>query len=122
MVQIDFGVLVEIQGLDKLRAGMQNHAIGKIRYSNGRIGWLLYLKQSLRGDDSLRASLQEGSFMTSKLRDDDGHYDANAFIAEYKSANPLFPHQSTGDQFFDEAQFECTRTVGYSVAYHTLCK
>lgn len=122
MVQIDFGVLIEMQGLDKLRSGQQSHALGKIRYSNGRIGWLLYLKQSLRGDYSLRASLDDGLFATSKLRDDCRHYDDGVFVAEYKSSNPLFPHQSTGDQFFDEDQFECTRTVGYNVAYHTLCR
>jgi hypothetical protein len=52
---------------------------------------------------------------------DSAQYDAGAYIAEYKNRNPDFPHQSTGDQFFDEGQFECTRAVGYNVAYRTLC-
>jgi len=121
MAQIDFGIIVEMTGLDALRAGEQHHAIGKIRYSGGRVGWLLYLKQSLRGDDSLRATLDLSSYGSSKRRDDSRQYDAGAYIAEYKSRNLDFPHQSTGDQFFDEAQFECTRAVGYNVAYRTLC-
>jgi len=122
MAQIDFGILIEMQGLDQLRAGEQSYAIGRIRYSDGRIGWLLYLKQSLPGDDSLRASLDETAYWSNKRRDDCSRYDAGVFIAEYKGANPDFPHQTTNDQFFDETQFECTRAVGYNVAYHTLCR
>lgn len=121
MAQIDFGIIVEMEGLDALRAGDRSHAIGKIRYSNGRVGWLLYLKQSLGGDDSLRATLGDALYQSSSKRSDCRRYDAGAYVAEYKSRNADFPHQSTGDQFFDEAQFECTRAVGYSVAYRTLC-
>lgn len=122
MAQIDFGIIVEMNGLDALRAGKQNHAVGKIRYSGGRVGWLLYLKQSLRGDASLRATLDPARLNLSTHLTDCSLYDAGAYIAEYKSRNPDFPHQSTGDQFFDEAQFECTRAVGYNAAYRSLCK
>jgi hypothetical protein len=122
MAQTDFGTIVKMEGLDAIRAGEQNHAIGRIRYPDDRIGWLLYLKQSLRGDDSLTATLDAGRYASSKLRDDSRRYDDNAYIAEYKGRMPDFPHQSTGDQFFDEAQFESTRAVGYSVAYRTLCQ
>lgn len=34
-------------------------------------------------------------------------------VASYKSANAEFPHESTTDQFFDEAQFEAYRELGY---------
>ncbi|MBO6893960.1 MAG: patatin-like phospholipase family protein [Roseibium sp.] len=34
----------------------------------------------------------------------------------YKGANPDFPDQSTGDQFFDEEQFEAYRELGYRIA------
>jgi Patatin-like phospholipase len=34
----------------------------------------------------------------------------------YKGAEPNFPNQSTGDQFFDEEQFEAYREVGYRIA------
>jgi hypothetical protein len=36
-------------------------------------------------------------------------------IYGYKSANKDFPDQSTGDQFFDEAQFEAYRELGYQI-------
>ncbi|MEP3279868.1 MAG: patatin-like phospholipase family protein [Stappiaceae bacterium] len=34
----------------------------------------------------------------------------------YKGANPDFPDQSTGDQFFDDEQFEAYRELGYRIA------
>jgi hypothetical protein len=34
----------------------------------------------------------------------------------YKGKNPAFPDQSTGDQFFDEDQFEAYRELGYRIA------
>lgn len=34
-------------------------------------------------------------------------------IREYKMSNPEFPQESTGDQFFNEAQFESYRKLGY---------
>ena len=34
----------------------------------------------------------------------------------YKGKNPDFPDQSTGDQFFDEDQFEAYRELGYRIA------
>ena len=121
MVQIDFGIIVEMTGLDAIRAGKQNHALGRIRYADGRVGWLLYLKQSLRGDATLRATLEPERYAGSDKVVDDSRFDAGAYIAEYKSRHADFPHQSTADQFFDEAQFECTRAVGYNAVYRTLC-
>jgi hypothetical protein len=37
-------------------------------------------------------------------------------ILAYKGRNPEFPDQSTGDQFFDEEQFEAYRGLGYAIA------
>jgi len=33
-------------------------------------------------------------------------------VAGYQAAHPDFPHQTTADQFFDEAQFEAYRALG----------
>lgn len=33
-------------------------------------------------------------------------------IRQYAKANPGFPHQTTADLFFDEAQFESCRHLG----------
>ena len=37
-------------------------------------------------------------------------------VLQYAARNPDFPHQSTLDQFFDEAQFECYRALGHHTA------
>ncbi len=37
-------------------------------------------------------------------------------IASYAAQNPPFPHQTTIDQFFDEAQWESYRRLGYEMA------
>jgi hypothetical protein len=66
-------------------------AVGRIRYScvdaGAPDGVLLYIKPAVYGREP---------------RD----------ILEYKESFPSFPHQSTGDQFFDEPQFESYRALG----------
>ena len=39
-------------------------------------------------------------------------------VLEYAHQNPVFPHQSTGDQFFSEDQFESYRQLGYYAGNH----
>lgn len=53
-------------------------------------GWLLYLKSSLTGDEP-------------------------SDVVEYRSRCPKFPHESTGDQFFSESQFESYRRLGLHI-------
>jgi Patatin-like phospholipase len=43
-------------------------------------------------------------------------------IYGYKRANPNFPDQTTADQFFDEAQFEAYRELGYSTGRYIFDK
>lgn len=54
-------------------------------------GLLLYLKLSVTGNEP-------------------------AFIQAYRRNEPIFPHQTTMDQFFDETQFEAYRQLGVHVA------
>ncbi len=63
-------------------------AVGVITYPGGNQGLLLYVKASLSGDES-------------------------DYILNYKMRNPSFPHESTGDQFFSEEQFENYRALGF---------
>lgn len=98
---IDFGVTIDIN-LDALRIGPNGnspscYALGDIAYSplaekggakeNDNWGVLLYIKPSL-----LRNIPED--------------------IRQYAKTNEDFPHQTTGDQFFDEAQFESYRHLG----------
>ena len=43
-------------------------------------------------------------------------------VRHYADANPLFPHESTADQFFSEAQFEAYRLLGGALARRTLAR
>ena len=44
------------------------------------------------------------------------HDDSPADVLAYQKARPLFPNDSTGDQFYDVEQFEAYRALGASVA------
>jgi hypothetical protein len=63
-------------------------AIGRIAYADGSMGILVYFKASLSGDEK-------------------------DYILDYKLRNLQFPHETTGDQFFSEEQFEMYRALGF---------
>jgi Patatin-like phospholipase len=65
-------------------------AIGKIIYDNGGMGIVLYIKSSVTGDE-------------------------NDYVREYNRRNSIFPHETTGDQFFSEEQFEVYRALGFHI-------
>jgi len=67
-------------------------AVGKIIYEDETEGTLVYFKASVTGDE----------------RD---------YILDYKARNPDFPHETTGDQFFSEEQFEMYRALGFHLVY-----
>jgi hypothetical protein len=102
-IGIDLGVEVKMKELGKLKkrpaegsvgAGSPYHAIGEIDYpaadGGGEKGYVLYIKPGYHGDES-------------------------ADICAYAMANKEFPHQSTGDQFFSESQFESYRKLGFEI-------
>lgn len=100
MCRNDFGVRINIDTahLEPKGEPALSHwhcAIGSIRYDDvdeDQIpGILVYLKLSLTGDEPTD-------------------------VQNYASSHPGFPHESTVDQFFDEAQFESYRALGYHVA------
>jgi hypothetical protein len=104
---IDMGIDIDID-MTMLRSdretGMsRSHcAVGLIRYprnANGHrpVGYLVYLKNSLTGDEPEP-------------------------VLNYKSTHPAFPHESTADQFFDDAQFESYRALGVHIAEHAFAQ
>ncbi len=70
-------------------------AIGTIDYDGGATGFLLYIKASLTGDE-------------------------NDYVRDYARRFEQFPHESTGDQFFSEEQFETYRALGFHIAIRLL--
>ena len=82
-----------LHGLGRQSVASGPHAaIGTIDYGEGRIGTIFYLKASLSGDE-------------------------NDYIRDYARRYPLFPHETTGDQFFSEEQFEVYRALGFHIAH-----
>jgi hypothetical protein len=59
------------------------------------VGYLIYLKNSMTGDEP-------------------------ETVLNYKSGHPKFPHETTVDQFFDDAQFESYRALGVHIVEHSL--
>lgn len=85
----------QIARCDEQRFNHAHCAVGKLFYTRtGEEGYILYLKLSVTGDE-------------------------NRDILQYRADQPLFPHQSTGDQFFSESQFESYRRLGEHVGAQT---
>ncbi|MFL5357700.1 hypothetical protein [Archangium sp.] len=95
-VREDFGVEIRID-LSPLRAdgesglAHQPIVVGDIEYPDGDTGVLLLLKPTLTGNEP-------------------------PDITQYRARNADFPHETTGDQFYDEAQWEAYRRLGEHVA------
>jgi hypothetical protein len=100
LAAIDLGVRIDID-LDDLRLNAQGLSRSHFRFcrilypESGRgsrdlVGYLLYLKLSLTGNEG-------------------------EFIRRYRLDQPIFPHHSTADQLFTETQFEAYRSLGEHV-------
>lgn len=96
--RIDFNAEIEIdtsqiRKIDEKGRSAAHCAVGRIQYHNPDAeGYLVYLKASLTGDE-------------------------DSDILQYKAQNSAFPHESTGDQFFTESQFESYRFLGDHIAH-----
>lgn len=88
------------------KAPAHGHAVvGKISYpalfeakrqvAPEKEGILVYIKASVTGDES-------------------------TYVLDYEKRYPSFPHESTGDQFFSEEQFEAYRALGFHAMSHGL--
>src|SRR5690606_15737192 len=93
-IREDFGIEIELD-TGPLMPGpggyaSQHAVIGTIHYDGAEgadKGTILYFKPVLVGEEP-------------------------SDVQEYHDVNPKFPHESTGDQFYDEAQWESYRRLG----------
>ena len=101
-VREDFGVEIELD-ISALRPGdnglaKQHAVVGTIHY-NGITGMdkgtIIFFKPTLTGDEP-------------------------PDILQYRTRNRAFPHESTGDQFYDEPQWESYRRLGEHAALSAL--
>jgi hypothetical protein len=96
----DFGVEIDL-GIDLLKPDAATHlshshcVVGTIQYPDqAASGYLVYMKASIVGDEP-------------------------EDVLQYRVKCPVFPHQSTGDQWFTESQFESYRRLGLHIAETT---
>ena len=69
--------------------------LGTIDYGSYEEGLILYVKSSLSGDET-------------------------DYVRDYARRSPTFPHETTGDQFFSEEQFEVYRALGFHIMQRAL--
>jgi hypothetical protein len=98
MCEVDFGCQISID-VDDLRPSpdgtgwsKRRFAVGDITYDDGSTGILIYIKASMSGGE-------------------------DTSVRQYKSSHPEFPHESTGDQFYGEDQFESYRHLGRDIGF-----
>ena len=96
MCRTDFNahIDIDVESIRRAKASGSSRAhcaVGRITYANGSRGYLIYLKSSLTGDEDVD-------------------------VQQYHASHQEFPHESTGDQFFTEDQFESYRKLGQHIA------
>jgi hypothetical protein len=91
MCEVDFHVTIAID-VTEIHGGTKRCAVGTIHYGedDGEKGTLVYLKASMTGNEDTP-------------------------VRQYKASHPTFPHETTGDQFYGEDQFESYRELGREV-------
>ena len=98
-IRIDLGVPIEMNrfNIQSRKAGVAGRhcAVAEIQYDkvdgpHAKRGLLIYIKPSVSGDEP---------------RD----------VFNYTQTSPEFPHESTGDQWFSESQFESYRMLGQHI-------
>jgi hypothetical protein len=112
-ISLDLGVRITFSGIEDLETQASDkdgkrasrpieaayHAVGTIHYAaadgGGKDGVILYIKPAYHGVE-------------------------NIGIRSYAMTNRKFPHQSTGDQFFSESQFESYRALGFEITDRVL--
>jgi hypothetical protein len=112
-IAIDLGVYISFGKLRELKARSKDnsliegayYAIGEIDYKTAP-EWSSDLASGQSGD------VENGYILYIKPG---YHGTEGAGIVAYATANATFPHETTGDQFFSESQFESYRTLGFEI-------
>lgn len=98
-IDLKIPIIFSDESMARLRAKQQRFAVGRIVYSavdgpceDGRI---LYLKPMMLGEEP-------------------------PDVTSYQAAHPTFPHETTANQWFSEAQTESYRMMGFHTVMETL--
>lgn len=108
MARIDFGIEIDIN--------IEEIADRTVQPPRARKHWLLGNIRYPRTPHEPAAEYGQLLYIKSSLRRDGENSGIGADVIEYADSHPDFPHESTADQFFNEAQFESYRMLGASIA------
>jgi hypothetical protein len=106
--EIQLDITPFIKELKEARFATEHYAVGRIIYSEKhaeKLGW---------SDTSLEARTGVIVYIKPSLLKEEGELTAD--VRQYEIENEGFPQQTTVDQWFDEAQFESYRQLGYHCA------
>jgi hypothetical protein len=101
-IRIDLGVPIVFEGgsLEAVKAKKRRYAVAKIDYpaagGDGGPGRLIYIKPMVTGCEP-------------------------PDVITYAAAHPAFPHESTGNQWFNESQTESYRMLG-KITVNEMCR
>ena len=113
-VRTDFGVSIKFwkdHGIDKLKPSTEDGVLNrKVAESPFAVADVWYPPSGTDGEKKGRLYYVKSTLLA----------DLPADVIGYALANESFPDQTTADQFFDEAQFEAYRELGYVVGKRTL--
>jgi len=121
-IAIDLGVYVSFSKLYGLQTRSKDKTVIQgAYYAIGEIDYRTAPEYSPDPDqgkdvktklDSKRDAVENGYILYVKPG---YHGTESAGIVAYAAANAAFPHETTGDQFFSESQFESYRTLGFEI-------
>ena len=103
LCRIDFGTEITLPVGELAEEELTPFVVGQIRYSHDHLS-LLGLPDECA--DGVIVCVKPGVWLEGCLAAD---------VLQYRRAHSEFPQQSTGDQWFDEAQFESYRKLGESI-------
>lgn len=119
-VRTDFGAIIELSDAD-LQTLVPGPVDGKTpdpSRSTADRGFLIApIRYSLRSGQSADGPTDHGTLILLKATFFRG---LGADLLGYRRGHPAFPNQSTGDQFFDEKQFEAYRELGFQTCWRML--
>ncbi len=109
-VKIDLDDLIPVPGEGGLAQSKKSYAKGEIIYHNSKkgssktpkTGTLIYLKSTISPQEAESKDDRSGKIPVA--------------VYTYSKQHPKFPHEPTVDQYFNDAQFEAYRALGYHMA------
>lgn len=108
-IRIDLSPLLPIKRDRKgPKTSLSSAVRGEVEYPDGTKGILVYMKSAVRWAEQEGGNASAGVSLPPVLS------------TNYHHNNPLFPHQPTADQYFNEVQFEAYRLLGEDIGEQAL--